>query len=295
MKKKSVFILLLSMVSLAVHAGDNRHIKTSTGICILQNDARCSDKTFNLDSPERFSHWHLDRANFAKSKFIGDGWAKSHYFDFKSSFLERANFKDAQLNYVNFSGASLVKADFEGVNTGLSQSGLEINFTHVEQGSRSNFKNANFGKVMIQNSIFQHADFLGVKALEWLGDNSTFRHSDFGHVVFTEASFQNSKMNDTIFSYAKLGVADFTGADLKRAKFRCTEFIRPGSTFRHADLSQADFYGADLSGTDINEADLEHAQMYCGTKLRDGHFYSKEGAAGCSLTKAEKPSVEFCK
>lgn len=200
------------------------------------------------------------------------------------------NFNDAVLHGSvvsggNFSGATCIGTTFNHAtleNATFNQANVEgAHFVHAYMehsqltyacGAGVNFQYAMLGHVDFTGCNFQTADFSHTDLSEtrWsrmepgLIVMGNTLGSDFSYAKLRKAKANLVTMDQSIFDYAVLDEADFTGAFFRESRFSHASLkstCLDGTNFVKAAAHSADFTGAKLIKSVINEADFTNATL----------------------------------
>jgi uncharacterized protein YjbI with pentapeptide repeats len=263
MKKITMFCAIFALSSQAakvttLQTKDASDSKVSR-MCILKSRAYCSGQVF--EATDDFPREFLDRSNFSKSVFNG---TKKDWLDMRGVDIHGANFSNVEMNYVVAGGAHMRGANF---------SGATIKNSHFDDilAQQSKFVGATIEKTTFDHSFFSGANFSGVKLEKVDIHHSTLESANFSNSTIKGMDATGVQAHRADFSNSEIS-ADFTGADLREANFKCTVFGR-GTKFTDADLTRAHFDGANLKGVDMSEADERLvAAHYCHTIDPEGNM-----------------------
>ncbi|MFG1485481.1 pentapeptide repeat-containing protein [Halobacteriovorax sp. RZ-2] len=172
---------------------------------------------------------HYATLNISDSQLDGLNFANSH--------IQHSSFRNSSLKNVDFSGAILKNIEFNDVNL-----------------SDANLTNTSFESLEIKGSILHRVDFNGAEFSSFEINNSDLSASRYingaNWYISGKASFDNSKLDDLIFSNLNLIGVSFKGASLEYALFN--KALLQDADFTGANLYETDFTGANTTGANFN-------------------------------------------
>lgn len=253
-----------------------------------------------------FSNSSLQKINFEQETTLVNT-------DFRNSTLNNISFPKANCDSVNFSECKLIDVRFNAnmilqranfSNADLSsmgdigpkdKEGDQIKFDHA------NFSSANMTHQDIYNVCFNFADFTNTRLIDSkIGksaqkeNNVTFCYADMEKAdllrcIIERCDFQNTNLNNAIFTYAKIKKVNFSESRLNDANFAqseivnckfektyCTDFSLKGtilrdSQFTYAIMTSADFSGAKMERIDFKDSVCRNS-LWIRTQVVDSDF-----------------------
>lgn len=270
-----------------------------------------------------FSNALMEGVNFSMADLTGSNFSKAVLARaiFTNATLSQTNFTDANLGFCNLAGVHASDANFTGAKlagadlTGVNLRGADLTKADL-MGAKlvgADFSGANAAEVkFIQVNLLakevtpadmeglpelpmQGAKFIGTKLFKAMFLNCRMDNADFTGACLDQATFLTAIGSRVNFSCAslkglcvvkdsKLQSANFSGADMEKANFRCTDLhlsVFKNANLNNCDLSEcvltsADFklaaapnvqlvkanlVGADFSGANLQQANLQKANM----------------------------------
>lgn len=284
MKKQTVMLLGILMVSSFAEAQRVKHIIQPKGDCVLQDRTRCNKQEFTPTN--LFERARLRSASFNGAKFIGENWNRGQYFDMRGADLKGTKFESAEFKFADFTGASLEGANFLKANI----DGAHL--THV-QGRRANFMEATLKDAQFSHSGFQSVNFSKAQITNLLAqEHDDFYDSNFESAVIKDTQFHDSDLKQADFKNAVIENSGFNGSSLEGANFRCAKLTNVD--FTDAQFERIDITGAKLSGNTLSGATQKLLQgHFCGTEVSTGNYRSTPNP-DCTIADGDAPAPNFC-
>ena len=281
MKKQTVMLLGLLMVSSFAQAQRARHIRQPRGNCVLSERTRCNLQIFNSDAD--FSRARLVKSQFERAEFLGNSGKR---FNMKSSDMRGADFKGAAFTYVIAVDTKVTNARFDGAKLN------NVNFS-LSEGRGANFTSAQMIGLEFKSSKFENSNFSGINANGWeVSEQSDFYNTDFDKATLKNMHFKDVDLRESTFKNATIEDSYFRDSNLEGSDFTCSVF-KGVVEFKDSKLNQINFTAADLSNANFDGATERLLEgHYCGTRLSNGQYRSTE--AGCSITDGQSPAAGFC-
>jgi uncharacterized protein YjbI with pentapeptide repeats len=220
------------------------------------------------------SKFDLSGLDLSGSQMTNSDFQKS---SFKSSNLTSVNFDSSNLNGVSFdsakiSAASFVRATLKNVTFGDADI-KSSNFTEAD------FRSSDLSFVQIEKSDFINANFVGVPLNDALFTNCNFSRanltesnlisSNFTGSTFNKAIIQKTKIYKTNFNLANIDEVDLSGNQITVSNFRKASLQK--TKMRAVLATDSDFSEANMMGADITSADFSKA-ILGSTQLKDVRF-----------------------
>jgi uncharacterized protein YjbI with pentapeptide repeats len=233
---------------------------------------------------------NLQQANCMRAKLGGadltECWLP--YANFSDAELPAADLTKATLRGANFTGAKaceaileqadlteaiFVKADLTGADlckarlhrTDLSQANLTDVTLEQTWGRQLKARGAVLRKIRGANAQFSEADFREVQAQESVWQFAQLFRANFTGARLDGAEFSDSYLSQATFDAAEMRAACLDAANLRRARLRRANLFT--ASLAKADLSQTDFSEANLFGATLMDSKI-HQTNWHGANLR---------------------------
>lgn len=206
----------------------------------------------------------MNHANLSSARLIA---TKLRHADLHQANLTHAILSRATINASNLSGADLREADLQYTDlshTNLNQANLSGANLQYADLSNANLSGANLSGANLQNANLAHANLHSAKLtqanlsradLESVNlRGANLQGALLRHVRMSHASLMGANLRDTDLSHAELIGGNLRGTNLSDALLRHVNLSG-------ADLRDADLRGANLFSTNLNSADISHAQF----------------------------------
>lgn len=203
-----------------------------------------------------FSEANVSYSDVRNGKFFEVNLQKTKFFrtrlggsEFRSSDLSWADLRKADLHKVKVTNGSMKMANM----TGATADGIKFSAVNLESVSGDNVsarlavfeyikngRGASFRKSIMQDSTFNHTNFVQSNF-----SGAVLSGSKFERAIFKEAKFKNADLHGIESNLSDYSYADFQGADLTKARFS-KSVVFDQTNFEAAILISTDLRGANL-------------------------------------------------